>query len=487
MTAEDRGLYRQGALLLLPACLFVAFLFLAPLLVDHALLQKWWWGGLHLWKFPLVPLTVQVLGPFLPLMVMLLPEEHFQILRARLVAIGSVLARWLSHPAAAAVAAILFLWTFRSMHLIFGDAFFYTTDLMPKQAFSTRGFLIMFDSVGATLLYSMGFRFAKLYLNIDIVTWYNLAGIATTMLFLAWAFANRGKGRLFALPISLALLFLGNWSQATFGAPEHYGQLLLAILAFAILSDEALRGREPLWKPCLAYSLGAFFHSGIGWLLPALLFVIWKCWRAEDRTGRQFALMAMLIPALMTGALIYHLGFDISFFSQSNAAMGKLIPMLSPDHPYSGQFYHYSTFDPRHLAHILQQIFLMGWPGIILLAAAGPRIEWRQFLANPRGGVLLVGFACMLAFCLLWNPDLEFWRDQDLFSGIGLMVCLLGIYGVLGPAGERLTAPQRDRILLAAIVGGLAWRVPVILYHSVLAMNYANPLNFGAYWPFALN
>ncbi|HNM47678.1 MAG TPA: hypothetical protein PKH51_11725, partial [Candidatus Sumerlaeota bacterium] len=97
---------------------------------------------------------------------------------------------------------------------------------------------------------------------------------------------------------------------------------------------------------------------------------------------------------------------------------------------------------------------------------------------------LMVVLACALAFNLLWNPDLEMWKDQDLFSLPGLAWCLLDAFIFAGNALVDVRRETRMRLLAAVIIGGLAWRIPLALYHSILSANYANPELLAAPCPF---
>lgn len=472
-------------LLTTPLCAAAGFLFLAPYMLEPGLLQVWWWAGLHVWGMPHLTLAWCLLVPLVPLLVLGLPRERLAGLCRTARNLSQAAYRRAGHPAFVILVVIIVAWIFRSSTLMFGDSQFYVSDLIPSQAASERGLVIMYDSVGATMLYSLGYSIVRPVFALEVLTWYQVAGLATLAVFLCWALLRRSPtGSLAAAP-ALLLLFSGNWSQATLGSPEHYGQLLLASLAYAILALEALDGRQPLWKPCLAFAIGAFFHLGIVWLLPSLVYLFTRRWRHEQIDDRWMALLAIVIPALLTGGLLYYFGFDLSFTADSNAARGKLIPFLDPTHPYSGGVkYHYSTFDLRHLAHIGQEMLLMGWPGLLVLAASAMSIQWRALLQQPGFQFLLVFFAGTLVFNLLWNPDLEFWRDQDLFSIIGLALCLLGTWPLL-TRQEGLESPQlRLCIYAMALAGGLAWRAPVVLYHSVYAINYFEPGNLGTVWPF---
>lgn len=471
-------------MMLLPFCLFLLFLFLAPLYFPTIILQKWWWAGLHLWRIPVLPITLQIIVPLVPLFVLVCPNSFIEKMRDKGISFYKSLPGFSKTPVFVLLFGFFFLWIFRSTTLMFGDSTFYITDLIPREAASTRRMILMFDSIGATYFYSYGYGLVKNLFQIDVLTWYHILGFAFLLSFFAWIYSNRQKNRTLATGAAILLLFSANWSQATFGAPEHYAPLLLSSLAFAILAIENLAGREPTWKPCLAYAIGAFFHLGIGWLLPALLYLIVRRWRRDTPGDRLAAILCLAIPAFLTWSLVYYSGFDLSFISSSISSRGKLIPLISPQHPYSGLNYQYSTFDLRHLVHIFQEILLMGWPGIILIASAAPFVSFPNFIRDEKSIFLLIFLAAAMLFNLLWNPDLEFWRDQDLFSIVGLAWCLVGIYLVLGPAGKTIEGPLKTRIIIAAIAGGIAWRIPVILYHSVLAANYTDPTVFGVYWPF---
>ncbi len=474
MRAPDSGPQFLPALILLPLCAFVAFLALADWFFPFPslVLRDWWWGGLQLWDFP----TLYRLSPaLLPLAVLLLPDRQLGEVLGVFRRAAAAIPRILFHPVALLCVAILGLWVFRSVALAYGDAIFYAEDVIPREAFSERGVLIRYDSIGATLLYSLGYRLTHLWFAFDVVTAFNVLGLLAPLGFLVWVYMNRAKDRLLGGALAVTLLLAGNWSQHTLGPVEYYVQILIAVAVFAILGVEALRGREPLWKPALAFSLGAFFHLMIGWIFPALLYLLWKRWRHESSTLRIYALAAMFIPAFLTGSIAYYFGFDLSYMAESHAIEGKLIPFIDPTHPYTGANYQYSTFDPQHLVHILTQMLLMGWPGVILLAAGAPYIRWRSFVREPDGVFLLIILAATVAFNFLWNPDLRFWRDQDLFAWIGLALCLAGIYAVTGPPGAGMMGNTRKRLLLAALAGGIAWRLGVMVHHSILSENYLHP------------
>lgn len=472
-----------SACFLAPLCLLVLFFFLANLMFPPMMLQKWHWGGIQLWPFPV---TYRLLAAMTPLVFLLLPpavlEEIIGMARQMYCKIAT---RVNAAPLFALAIAVPLLWMFRSATLIFGDAFFFATDVVHREAMSERGVLLIYDSIGVSVIYSYGHRLLHNFFASDTVTSFNLIGVVTLLVFLVWARAAGRRGYVLAAPVVLIVLFLGNWSQATMAPVENYVQKLLFLLAFAILGVEAMAGRQPVWKACLAYSLGAFFHLGVGWIFPALVYLLWKCLPREDADKRLLAVACMVMPAMMTGAFAYFWGFDVSFFMSSNAAMGKIIPLIDETHPYSGIFYQYSTFDPRHLYHILTQAVLTGYPGLLLLIGGAHVYQWRRFAGENREGIfLLVFFAGAFLFNLLWNPDIEFWADQDLFSNIGLAICLLGVWAFFGPAGRDMDPAFRMRLLAATIAGALAWRLPVLLYHSVLSPNYLAPTLMERVLPF---
>lgn len=480
----------MAALFIAPFAMVLLALFFAPAFVPAGSgppcsgpnpLREWWWAGLQMWSFPGL---YRVLCALAPLIVLLVPESFFVQACASASALFQRVRGFLAQPFALFLAAGVVLWLLRTSSLSFGDSQFYVTGLIPEQAQSRRGMFLDYNSVGATLLYSFGYRLAHMIIGATPLLWYQVAGILSLVAFLGFVYTYRHKAQL-AGGVAVLLLFAGNWSQVTFGAPENYGQVSLCVVAYAMLALEAIRGREPLWKPCLAFAVGAFFHLIIGWLLPSLLLLMAWRWRAEDLNGRLLAIVALVLPAALAGGICYHLGFDVSFLTSGNAGEGKLIPFLSPTDPYSGgPDYHYSTFDPQHLAHIAQVNLLMGWPGILAVLATLPILPLRSFLRERATQFLMVVLACALAFNLLWNPDLEMWKDQDLFSLPGLAWCLLGAFIFAGNALVDVRRETRMRLLAAVIIGGLAWRIPLALYHSILSANYANPELLTAPCPF---
>lgn len=464
--------YWKSALSVAPLCAAAAFLFFTDPIFLPEITDVWWFAGMQIRDFPSI---YRVIAAAAPLLLLLLPEHVYTALKTILWNWWQTIQRPFSHPVAAWPALFLLLWIFRTSTLIIGDAGFFITDVIPREANSDRGVLISYDSVGVSWLYSRGYRFADQWFHLHALTWYQAVGTVTLFLFLVCAWNLRHRGWLLLSPAVFAMLFTANWSQATLGAPEHYGQVLLVMIVFLITGVEALRGRLPLWAPALAYSVGAFFHLLVAWLFPALLFILFKRWRDASPDERQTALASMLFPAFATGLLAYAYGFDLSFLSQSNAAEGKLIPFLSPDHPYSGENFKYHTFDLRHLVHIAQEILLMGWPGVLALTAMAHTMEWRRLQRDSAFWFLVIAFGGAVLHNLLWNPDLGFWRDQDLFSISGLTVTVLAAYLLLGPPSERMDPLLRERILAAAIVGGILWRLPVMIWHSMMSPNYLDP------------
>ncbi|MCC5877966.1 MAG: hypothetical protein JJU11_17245 [Candidatus Sumerlaeia bacterium] len=473
----------QAALFFAPLSLLILFFFLADLFLSPRLLREWHWAGIQLWAFPI---PYRVFAALAPLLVLLLPSTFFTSLVENSRRLYTQTAQGVNAaPWYALALAVPLLWVFRSTTLAFGDSLFFAGDVVPREAMSERGVLLTYDSIGVTVIYSYGHRILNFLTSSDPVTTYNLIGVVSLLVFLAWARVAWRKGYLLGAPVVLVVLFLGSWSQATMAPVENYVQKLLFLLAFGILGVESLAGRQPVWKACLAYSLGAFFHLGVAWIFPALVYLLWRRMPRESADLRMLAVAAMVIPAMMTGMYAYFWGFDLSFFMASNAGMGKIIPLIDPSHPYTGMYYQYSTFDPRHLYHIMNQAILTGYPGLLLLLGGLGVYNWRTFAGENREGIfLLVFFMGALLFNLLWNPDLEFWADQDLFSVIGLSICLLGAWAFWGPPGRDLSPEIRTRILAAVIVGGLAWRLPVLLYHSVLSPNYLTPEVLRIVYPF---
>jgi hypothetical protein len=289
-----------------------------------------------------------------------------------------------------------------------------------------------------------------------------------------WAF--REKRVLFLTLVPAMFLVSGNWNQVMMGAVEHYGGVMMCTAGFMIFAVEALAGRVGLWVPCLFFSVGAAFHLGIGWFFPALV----PC--SSFRAGATNRARAALPPSwpswglrACTSASRTTFGFDLGFFFKSHASQVKMLPFLKQNDPYiADNIFYSSVVEPRRLAHLASEILLTGFPGIVAILAFLP-FRGKAFMSHPASKFLLLAAVCGLTFIFLWNNELPYYVDQDLYSFVGVPLCFIGGILAAGEDGGRWLGVHRERVLLAILSVPLLWRVMNLLHHSVLSQNYSSP------------
>lgn len=460
----------QVSVLILPLMALLAAFAFAPEFFGEFRAQEWWWAGLSLWDFSLAARAFLIAMPFL---ILWMPEGAVGTLWAKSRALASRLATL--QPFWLLTLGILVFWVFRQTDLRYGDSIFYARELIPGQAFSDRGVYLSYDEMLASAYGSVGFRYLKSFFHFDPVTAYNFLNLTLTFGFFAVLWAFRERRVLFLSLVPAMFLISGNWNQVMMGAVEHYGGVMMCTAGFMIFAIEALAGRVRLWVPCLFFSVGAAFHLGIGWFFPALVLLVVTRWKHESRGGRTATLLALTGPAFMYLCIAYFFGFDLGYFFKSHASQVKMLPFLKQNDPYiADNIFYTSVTEPRRLAHLGSEVLLMGFPGIIAILAFLP-FRGKAFLAHPASKFLLLAAACGFAFIFLWNNELPYYVDQDLFSFVGVPLCFIGALLAAGDDGGRWLGPHRERILLAILSVPLLWRVMNLLHHSVLSQNYSSP------------
>lgn len=456
---------------LLPLAGLLVVGFLAPELFGMREAYRWWWGGMGLWE---LPAALRVLLAVLPLAVCVLPSA----LPERLLQVGhEFTARWFRLPAFGLFSVMLFaLWVFRQTDIRYGDSIFYARQLVPTEAASARGLYLSYDEMLSSVIGTLGYRYLHGIFHLDPVTAYNILFLPLTVGFFALLFHLRGERLLLLSAPAFLMLLAGNWNQPMLAPVEHYAGVTVCLFAFMIFGVEAVRGRGELWRPCLAFSIGAAFHLGIGWFFPAVVYMVARRWGASSPQGRQAAVLCLFGPALVYLCLAHFLGFDLGFFFKSHASQVKLLPLLERNDPYiADNIFYDSVFEPLRLAHLGNLLVLMGYPVLLALLVA-PGGFGGGFVRRPETRFAAVMAAGGLAFVFLWNNELPYYIDQDLF-GLGVApLCLLGALAIGGEDGRgSWLGASRGRVLVAVAGGALLWRVLNLLHHSVLSPNYASP------------
>jgi len=456
---------------------------------------RWVWAGRPAWDSP-VWLRVLWLAAAAGLLLWKRPTQRLaEWLRSQRHAPPSRLPLWLLLILAAA-----FLWIFRSTDLRYGDSEF-LTDLVPRETASVGANIDYQEILDCTLHCRLYAHLHRLF-SLDIVTVFNLIGVSATLIGLAivWPRWRRRAG----LPAGLVLLlwFTTGWSQLVFGHVEYYTSVAVVLLIYATLAMEHLERDDgpPFWVCSFVAGLAACFHMLAGWIWPTLAVLFWHGIRRRDRSPSRLlatGVPAFLLPIAASVGIATLYGFPPARFSTTHLAHLKFIFLLTPDSAAAhNAIYQYPFLSFSHMRDILNELVRAAWPGIVLvlgLLSAGRRA---RLFRQPTVQFWLVAAVSLQVFIMVWNTDLGFIRDWDLFAVVALGWTGLGIEwlrllsrgggeqvaGDLAGGGEDVVprqeeeTPQRPladdwfwllaRVLLFVLVTALPYRLLLLLHHS---------------------
>lgn len=210
------------------------------------------------------------------------------------------------------------------------------------------------------------------------------------------------------LPIALSsggiLLF--------FGDVENYTMTSVFILGFLWFGWRSLQkwGRWDLVIASAFLGIAISFHLLAGWLIPALLFLIWMRLRTEKLSGLVALLPVVLIPLIVV-LFLDSQGLPLSdLFENSNVfghGDGVLSMLVSPEYNY----YYW-------LGHLIILLFPM-LASFIGLAVVGG-IEWTAEIK-----FLVVAGCMMFLFMISWNAAIGIYHDWSLFANSGIVLSIL--------------------------------------------------------------
>ncbi len=195
--------------------------------------------------------------------------------------------------------------------------------------------------------------------------------------------------------VSALWLLAGGSSVLFFGYAESYA-LSWALLSLFTLSLVGHRHRRLGWGwPVALWAVAIWSHlAALAWA-PAL---IWEAGRADVPGRRRY------LPVAVSVCVVVAVTLALWYLKPNRDQLGfgqHLLPLWGA---------RYSVIDWRHLADILNEIVLLAPIGFLLL--------WPE----DRSGGSCVGMADVLLFTptvaafLLFNPELSFPRDWDLFA-----------------------------------------------------------------------
>lgn len=250
---------------------------------------------------------------------------------------------------------------------------------------------------------------------------------------LACMWANSICSRLADKVTCAALMVFTGPIQFFFGYIETYAPLPVFSVAFLLSGVIALRdGKPPLWAT-LFFAAGAFLHTLLLFLFPALLHLWAACLHRRYSLFRGYRALCFSVVA---GGLL------VCFAATEHSAF--LLPLFpNAEQPYA-------VLSAWHAWEWINAQVLsapMGWPLLLLVGLAGSRVLCREV------GFLAAGASGMLAGLFAIDPVLGS-RDWDVLCLSGVPLMALATYGLYRGGLERQLANYASvcSVVLAALL-----------------------------------
>lgn len=379
-----------------------------------------------------------------------------------------------------AVAAAI-LWAYRSDDLRYGDSDFLTR-LIPREVKSV-GANIAYEEILDCVLHCRVFHYLNLLYDLSIVQVFNILGIAATLIGLAvvWPRWRRRAG----LPAGLVLLlwFSTGWSHVFFGHVEYYTSVAVVLMIYAVLAIDHLERDDgpPFWVCSFVAGLAVCFHMLAGWVWPTMGVLLWHDWRARGRSPiRQLALggLTFLLPIAASVGIATLYGFPPAAFGNTHLAHMKFIFLLTPDNALEGHraIYQYPFLSFPHVRDVLNELVRAAWPGVVLVLGLAATARRYRLWERPTVVFWIVAVVFLQTFTLVWNPDLGYIRDWDLFAVVALGWTGLGIEWLRllnREAAEPDVSWLVARVLVFVVATALPMRILQMLHHSA----WVGPVN----------
>lgn len=252
-----------------------------------------------------------------------------------------------------------------------------------------------------------------------------LAGV--TFVYLALTFSNRlgesGEERFLAFCV---LITMGA-NQLLFGYVESYTLMYVAAFAFVLFSWLYLQGRCSFWLPALMFLLATSLHLAGLTLLPALVYPSFAGMRRGKTEGR-VALAAREPLWILALLLLVATGYWV-LWSNTRSSAGLDAALLFPFGSLEKSLY--PLYSVSHLLDFLNHQLLISPVGAVIwlvLILSGLR---RTDVKSNITMFFLLLIAPQLLFAFLFNPQLGYPRDWDLFAFTSAGYTILGIHLLL--------------------------------------------------------
>jgi len=281
-----------------------------------------------------------------------------------------------------------------------------------------------------------------------------------------WLARRMGRTLFERVLIFIVLITLGI-VELFFGYVETYPPLNAAVIFYIFLAVRMLQDKGALFWPASAFLLSVLMHLSAMVMFPSLVFLglEWLKYQKENRYGKVLKLVVNIFgPGAMIGLLMYAIGMDLGvLFSSDKSIANIIIPLVEE----GSKEFNYHVMSIAHLTDLSNLVLLLA-PFMVPLCSL---LIWRMKYLSRVEWFLLVVSVFSLGFVVIFNPDLGFQRDWDIFAYAFIAPTLLGLSLFIEQAKEDMRFARYAAVLMV-VVGGIHV-VPWILVNADEKMSLA--------------
>lgn len=386
-----------------------------------------------------------------------------------------------------AIVLLLFFlfWSLKAKNYELGDSALLIQLLTVRV--HTVGYHITYDEPMELYIHSIAYGFLHEAFGWSVDQAYallsSIAGIVTILVLMSLV-KFMTTDRIARLTI-LVLWCSAGAMQLFFGYLENYTLTMAGLILYIFLALRYLEGKNSILWPSLALSASFCLHVLSGWLFPSLIYLLFSTWQRNELKDNLKRLLIMiggvLLPIFLTVGYCSYIGFGPKYMKYTHLARMKFVPLLDSSFIY----YHYRTFSLEHITDILNEVVLTSMPGLILGIYLVLFSRERVVLKDRKFMFLFTVFVFTLLFAILWNSDLGFYRDWDLFAVVSIGIVPLAAYSAvtLTESLEKMKHLFASIIVLSSIYS-FTWiysnavaEVPVNDLHDVAHIILGNELS----------
>ncbi len=336
------------------------------------------------------------------------------------------------------ILAFPLFWLLREKMYLLGDGNLRASEVLA-------GMKISFSEPLDFLVHALVFKMTKLNAFTIYALLSCLAGVALVYVLLVMSdrMGQGGKGK----TLIFAVLITMGANQLFFGYVESYTLMYVALLTFIFSSWFYLQGGCKFRLPVVAFLLTAGFHLVGLTLLPSLVYL--SLIRPENKSNKSRVspesakLLGMALALAVVGGGLWMLWRG----APPSAGLGSVL--LFPLGSFENSLY--PVYSWSHLMDFVNHQFLVSPIGAVVWLAVIFSGRKESPLGSKTTILFLLVIVPQLLFGFLFDPQLGYPRDWDLFAFTSSGYTILGVY--LLAQRFKGSTPEGIRYVTLALVG----------------------------------